>query len=190
MIATAWSLITTLASWLPASVLIAIAATAIVSGLLSGGITRAATVLLTVAALSGWGGWQVNAWRGQTKDTQRLEAQLKAERAARADEMVRVRNLERINDAQTQREAKMLADAAAARRAVASLRNKIAQLNARDLPPDPRAAALAIEANTARNLLGECSDRYRSVDERARALGNQVTGLQAFATEVCKAGQP
>lgn len=154
-----------------------------------GGVSGFFFILLLGASLGGWGAWKTQGWRHQVRDAQRVEAQAKAEREARADEMVKVRNNERISDEHTTRTARTLARAAAAERAAAGLRNEVQRLNGRDLPTDPGAAGLAREARAARDLLGRCAEAYRRVDERAQGLGDQVTGLQAFAVDVCKAGK-
>lgn len=183
------STLATLVGWLPGWLVLALVASVIVAGWLSGGLTRAATVLLTVAAFSALGGWEARDWRQAQQDRAAAERLLAAERAARSDELIRSRNAERTAHEQAQREKATLARAAAAERAVGQLRDEIAALNARPVPEDPRAAALAVEASTARDLLGRCADAYRRVDGRAQALGDQVTGLQDWAQTVCKAGQ-
>lgn len=183
------STLATLVGWLPGWLVLALVASVIVAGWLSGGLTRAATVLVTVAAFSALGGWEARDWRQAQQDRAAAERLLAAERAARSDELIRSRNAERTAHEQAQREKATLARAAAAERAVGQLRDEIAALNARPVPEDPRAAALAVEASTARDLLGRCADAYRRVDGRAQALGDQVTGLQDWAQTVCKAGQ-
>lgn len=183
------STLATLVGWLPGWLVLALVASVIVAGWLSGGLTRAATVLLTVAAFSALGGWEARDWRQAQQDRAAAERLLAAERAARSDELIRSRNAERTAHEQAQREKATLARAAAAERAVGQLRDEIAALNARPVPEDPRAAALAVEASTARDLLGRCADAYRRVDGRAQALGDQVTGLQDWAQTVCRAGE-
>lgn len=183
------STLATLVGWLPGWLVLALVASVIVAGWLSGGLTRAATVLLTVAAFSALGGWEARDWRQAQQDRAAAERLLAAERAARSDELIRSRNAERTAHEQAKREKATLARAAAAERAVGQLRDEIAALNARPVPEDPRAAALAVEASTARDLLGRCSEAYRWVDGRAQALGDQVTGLQDWAQTVCKAGE-
>lgn len=183
------STLATVVGWLPGWLVLALLASVIVAGWLSGGLTRAATVLLTVAAFSALGGWEARDWRQAQQDRAAAERLLAAERAARSDELIRSRNAERTAHEQAKREKATLARAAAAERAVGQLRDEIAALNARPVPEDPRAAALAVEASTARDLLGRCADAYRRVDGRAQALGDQVTGLQDWAQTVCKAGE-
>jgi len=183
------STLAALVGWLPGWLVLALVASVIVAGWLSGGLTRAATVLLTVAAFSALGGWEARDWRQAQQDRAAAERLLAAERAARSDELVRSRNAERTAHEQDRREKATLARAAAAERAVGQLRDEIAALNARPVPEDPRAAALAVEARTARDLLGRCAEAYRRVDGRAQALGDQVTGLQDWAQTVCRAGE-
>lgn len=183
------STLATVVGWLPGWLVLALVASVIVAGWLSGGLTRAATVLLTVAAFAALGGWEARDWRQARLDRAAAERLLEAGRAARSDELIRSRNAERTAHEQAQREKATLARAAAAERAVRELRDEVAALNARPVPEDPGAAALAGEARTARDLLGRCADAYRRVDGRAQALGDQVTGLQDFVATSCRAGQ-
>lgn len=110
----------------------------------------------------------------------------KAEADARAKETAMRNQVDRIakNAAQKQTElASRVADASAS---AASLRDDIERLNARPAPTDAQSAALAGEARTARQLLGSCTKEYRSVAQAADELRDQVTGLQDYATSVCK----
>ena len=182
------STLATLVGWLPGWLVLALVASVIVAGWLSGGLTRAATVLLTVAVFAALGGWEARDWRQSQQDRAAAERLLAAERAARSDELIRFKNAERTAHEQAKREKATLARAAAAERAVGQLRDEIAALNARPVPEDPRAAALAVEASTARDLLGRCADAYRRVDGRAQALGDQVTGLHDWVRGVCRSG--
>jgi hypothetical protein len=93
---------------------------------------------------------------------------------------------EKIADELAQKEKRLAAATAAARRTDAGLRDEIARLNARTRPANPESAALADEARVARELLGACSQRYTSVAGDADQLRDQVTGLQAFAKQVCQ----
>jgi len=189
IVETLFSLITTVLGWLPGAVLLAVGFSAAVAGFLSGGFARTATVLLTVAALAGWGGWQAHTWRTDNAARKAAEQQLQAEKAARTDELIRTRNAERTAHEQDARQRATLARARAAESAAQRLREQIAELNDRDLPPDPSAAAAAREARTARDLLGRCGEAYRRVDQRAQDLGDQVTGLLDFVETVCRAGK-
>lgn len=81
------------------------------------------------------------------------------------------------------------ADAAAAR---GQLREQIARLNARPNPypvTDAGLAACAGDATTARELLGESASALVDLAAEADRLVVQVTGLQAFARDVCRAGK-
>lgn len=160
-------------------------------GLVTGGagLQRLLVALLLGAALGAWGGWKLQGWRHAEQGRERAQAQAKAERKARADELVKINNAERIADEQHRREQETLGRAVAAERAQRGLRQQIAALNARDVPESPELAALAGEARAARDSLGECAERYRTVDKRAQALGDQVSGLQDFARDVCRAGE-
>jgi hypothetical protein len=173
----------------------ALAALRAVWGLFSGGsglrrlLVAALVGLLLGAALGAWGAWKLQGLRHAEQARERAEAQARAERQARADEMVKINNAERIAHEDHRRTQRTLGRALAAERAAAGLREQIAELNARELPTNPELAAAAGEARTARDLLGRCAEAYRRVDGRAQALGDQVTGLQDFARDVCGAGQ-
>jgi len=179
---------TTLLGWLPGWLLLVLVAGVVVAGVLAGGLTRAATVLLAVATLAGIGGWELRDWRQADADRQAAQDLADAVQAARAEEQAKTAAAERIANDHATRQKDTLARAAAAERAVRELRDEIAALNARPVPEDSRAAALAVEASTARELLGSCADRYRAVASSAQQLGDQVTGLQEFVRDVCHAG--
>lgn len=183
------STLATVVGWLPGWLVLALVASVIVAGWLSGGFARVATILLAVAGFAALGGWEARDWRQGQKDREQAAQQLAAERAARTDELIRSRNAERTAHEQAKREKATLARAAAAERAAAGLRDEIAALNARPVPTNPELAALAREARTARDLLGRCAEAYRRVDGRAQALGDQVSGLQDFVATSCRAGQ-
>jgi hypothetical protein len=154
-----------------------------------GGFTGLVASLLMGAALGGWGAWQVQSWRYAELARQQAEQKAKAIKEARADETVRIKNAERINDEQDQRAQRTAARLAVSERAAAGLRDEVQRLNARPVPEGAESAALAGEARAARDLLGRCAEAYRRVDGRAQALGDQVSGLQDFVVTTCKAGQ-
>lgn len=178
----------TVLGWLPAWLVILLLALVIVGGVLSGGITRVATVLLTVAAASAITGWELREARQADIDREAALAHAWEVLAARNDEIARTVAAERTADEAEKRRKATLDRAIAAERAEQRLRDEIAALNSRPTPEAPGAAAAAREASAARNLLGECAARYRAVDERAQQLGDQVTGLQEFVRDVCQAG--
>lgn len=180
---------TTVLGWVPGWLLLALVAGVVVVGVLAGGITRAATVLLAVAVAAGSAGWELRDLRQADVDRQAAQDQAKAVQAARAEEQTKTTIAERIANDHATRHKATLDRALYAERAVRRLRDEIDALNARDLPEDPGAAAAAREARAARDLLGRCSERYRAVDERAQQLGNQVIGLHEFVAEVCRAGK-
>lgn len=154
-----------------------------------GGLAGTAVTLLLGAALGGWGMWKVQNWRHAELARQQAEQTAKALKEARADETVRIKNAERITDEQDRRAQRTAARLAVSERAAAGLRDEVERLNARPVPEGAESAALALEARTARDLLGRCGEAYRRVDGRAQALGDQVAGLQDFAATACKAGQ-
>lgn len=121
---------------------------------------------------------------------QAAQRQAAAERAARDTELQHQATAERIAHDQANREAALRADAERSAAHARSLLDTIAQLNragtapAAGLPtPTTPAGADAGPdgATTARNALGECSQRYAAVAATADGLSVQVTGLQAWA---------
>lgn len=116
------------------------------------------------------------------------EANAQVLEQANLDAIIKQRNAERIADEQDKRDAAVAKQLADARRAERGLRNEVARLNSRPLPEDPRAAAFAREASTARDLLQQCGERYRAVDGAAKSLGSQVIGLQEWVASVCQQG--
>jgi hypothetical protein len=127
-------------------------------------------------------------------DAQKLldaEAARRRGEELRAEENAKRINSERVADEQALRE-KVRADRlAAADRTVDSLRDSIAKLNADDLSAaagDPRVAAFAQRAATARELLGSCSARYTGLAAKADRLRDQVAGLLDDAINVCRGG--
>lgn len=112
---------------------------------------------------------------------------------ARRDEAEKQRTSEGIAHEKAQREAALQLRLARSTAAHRGLLDTIADLNARnaelsEASQDARVAALAREAATARELVGECSSRRREVAAAATELRDQVIGLQAFAVTVCQAG--
>lgn len=112
---------------------------------------------------------------------------------ARRDEAEKQRKSEEIAHEQAQREAALQLRVARSTAAHRGLLDTIADLNARnaelsEAAGDARLAGVAREAALARELLGQCSSRRREVAAAAEGLRDQVTGLQAWATTVCKAG--
>ncbi|CAB4122829.1 hypothetical protein UFOVP33_60 [uncultured Caudovirales phage] len=110
----------------------------------------------------------------------------KAETEARAKETAMRNQVERIAKNDADKQAKLADRAAGADAATRSLRDDIARLNAGDTPASPELAAIARQARTARELLGACSEEYRGVARSADELSTQVSGLQDYATNVCK----
>lgn len=104
----------------------------------------------------------------------------KAETEARRKEQEMQKHADQTARNAHKREATLAANAARARDVANSLRDEIDRLNSRPMPDDPRLAACFGEANTARELLGSCTEEYRGVAEKADGLRDQVTGLQEF----------
>ena len=121
------------------------------------------------------------AWDTQERDRNAATAR---------DNAARFRNAERLAHEDAQREAARRARDAAAAAAVRGLRAEVARLNSR---PDPYAAgdaglaACAGEARAARELFSESAAAYSELAATADGLRDQVTGLQDFARNVCRA---
>lgn len=111
----------------------------------------------------------------------------KAEAEARAKEQDMQRQNERIAHEAARNQTVLAARVATATVAAGQLRNDIDRLNASAAPTNPDAAAIAFQARAARELLGACTEEYRSVAQHADELRDQVSGLQDFTKTVCKA---
>lgn len=96
---------------------------------------------------------------------------------------------ERLTDELTKKDRLLAARDAAARRSDAGLRDEIARLNARPAPSNPESAAFADEARLARELLGSCSEEYRSMALEADELRDQVSGLLTYIEKVVQPGK-
>lgn len=145
----------------------------------------------------------VNAWQqhllaqGDTQGAARVQQAWDAQETARSgatarDNAAKFRNAERLADEDAQREAERVARDAAVATAVRSLRAEVARLNRRPHPypvTDAGLAACAGEATTARELFFEGASAYQELAAAADGLSSQVTGLQSFASNVCRAGQ-
>lgn len=112
-----------------------------------------------------------------------------AEARVRAEEQAKRKNVERIANDQFKKATELQARADGAAAAAGSLRDEINRLNASPAPANPESAAFALQARTARELLGACTERYKGVAQDADGLRDQVSGLQDFATSTCSAGK-
>lgn len=110
----------------------------------------------------------------------------KAEAEARAKEQTMRNQVERIAKNAANQQAELATRVAGTSATAASLRDDIARLNAGGTATSTDATTLAGQARTARELLGACTEEYRGVAQRADELRDQVTGLQDYATSVCK----
>lgn len=157
-----------------------------------------AAVLILVLAAFTFGLYVANSnLKAQLAETRSEFSQYKAQAAEQQAQLVAkhrqvevelsTRN-ERLIHELAEKDRQLAARAAAARRSDAGLRDEIARLNARPVPANPELAAAADEARAARELLGSCSQRYTELAREADELRDQVTGLQDFATNVCRAG--
>ncbi len=143
-------------------------------------------IITALTAFSGVSHWRANAAHLELIQAraQAAEATAQAQQAARAKEQALRQQVERIATHALERDKDRNVQLAAAQRTAASLRDVISSLNARPAPADPRAAAFAHEAATARELLGSCAQEYRAVAASADELSDQVTGLQEYASSV------
>lgn len=128
----------------------------------------------------------------KTAEAQTAMQRADAEMAARQAEQIKQQQAERNARDQAQRESALQATAVATAARNRSLLGTIAELDARNAElsrtvADARVTALALEANTARQLLGSCSSRYSAVAAEADGYRSQVIGLQDFVTTVCHA---
>ncbi|MFN3437810.1 MAG: hypothetical protein ACK41V_08970 [Acidovorax sp.] len=134
--------------------------------------------------------------KGDAQGAGRVQAAWDRDEAARSqatarDNATKFRNAERTANEDAQREAARRIRDAAAAAAMRSLHTEIARLNDRPHPypaTDAGLAACAGEAATARELFGESAGAYQELAAEADQLRDQVTGLQAFAQDVCRAG--
>ncbi|MBX9833192.1 MAG: hypothetical protein K2X78_09125 [Burkholderiaceae bacterium] len=158
-----------------------------------------ATGVLICAAIVGVKVWQSHlVAKGDSQGAARVQAawdtQENARNAATArDNATKFRNAERTAHEDAQREATRRARDAAAAAAVRSLHTEVARLNSRPNPypaGDAGRAACAREASTSRELFGESAGAYQELAAEADGLRDQVTGLQDFARNVCRAGSP
>lgn len=154
--------------------------------------------LAIVAAIAGFKWWESHLIaKGDAQGAARVQAAWNDQEAQRnaataRDNATRFRNAERTAHEDARREAARRARDAAAAVAVRSLRAEIARLNSRPDPypaGDAGIAACAREASAGRELLGESSGAYQELAAEADELRDQVTGLQDFARNVCRAGQ-
>lgn len=122
-----------------------------------------------------------------TYQTEVAEATRKTEADARLKERAMQRQTERIANEAAKKQTVLAARVATAALAAGQLRDDIDRLNARPAPADADSAAIAGEARAARQLLGACAEEYRGVAKHADELRDQVSGLQDYATTVCKA---
>ena len=123
--------------------------------------------------------------------------QAEAERKTRIDEQAKQKQAERVANEQANREATLRASLTRAESRNRGLLDTINELNLRararaaaDVPgasSDASTNAVVDEATTARELLGQCSQRYTGVAAAVDGLRVQVIGLQAFVADVCLA---
>jgi len=141
--------------------------------------THAAAVI-GGAVLAGVMAWTVQGWR-LGNELNGLKAQHAAE-SAKAQADTRAKELafnQRLQDAQneaTKRETKLRGDAAAARRTVDGLRDTLYEFRAS--LPNATPGSLIARADSAGELLGACTDEYRSVAEAADRHAGDALMLQ------------
>ena len=143
---------------------------------------------VALAAFAGWtyiGKTRVEA-QFATYKAEVKQAIADAQAQARATEQRYAQSKEQLENELAEKNRLLVARAAAARRADAGLRDEIARLNARPAPSDSIAAAAAVEARAARELLGACSQRYTDMAGEADELRDQVSGLLTFVRSIIK----
>lgn len=134
--------------------------------------------------------WQVQGMRYDAQiasiQAQHAEATAKAQSDARATEKALYDKLQEAQNNATKRENKLRSDAAAARSTADGLRDTIYSIRA-DLPSYSQSAAVAT-ADTAAELLQQCSDAYRGVAEAAdRIASDRQTLIEAWPVSTPKA---
>jgi len=109
--------------------------------------------------------------------------------AARDEDNRKRINAERIADEQVRQDQARARRIAELERSTHGLRDSIAKLDADDLSAaaaDPRVAAIAQRATTARGLLGSCQARYAELAATANRVRDQAAGLLNFTLNVCR----
>lgn len=103
------------------------------------------------------------------------QAQLDAVQAARLAEKKNTQRLQEALDGAERREAKNLADAAAARRAAGSLREQLAAIKSG--LPGVSADACRVRASAVSDVLGDSVEAYRDLAEQADRLVSDLRTL-------------
>ena len=103
------------------------------------------------------------------------QAQLDAVQAARLVEKKNTQRLQEALDGAERREAKNLADAAAARRAAGSLREQLAAIKSG--LPGVSADACRVRASALSDVLGDSVEAYRDLAEQADRLASDLRTL-------------
>ena len=103
------------------------------------------------------------------------QAQLDAVQAARLAEKKNTQRLQEALDGAERREAKNLADAAAARRAAGSLREQLAAIKSG--LPGVSADACRQRSGVLADVLGDCVEAYRDLAEQADRLASDLRTL-------------
>ena len=140
----------------------------------------AAIAAAVVAASSAWH-IQYLRYDGRVKSLQAQHAQVLADARDKAAAIERgyQQQLNKARDDATKRETKLRRDAAAARAAADGLRDGIYQFRAK--LPTATQPACAVAADTAAQLLGECSAAYQGLAETAdRIASDRQTLIDAW----------
>ena len=138
------------------------------------------------AILAGVLAWHIQAWRYDAQiaeiKAQHAAQSAKAQADTRAAELAFNQKLQDAQNEATQRETKLRADAAAARRTADGLRGTLYEFRA-SLPNAAPATVIA-RADTAAELLGACVSEYRGVAESAdRHAADAVMLLDAWPSK-------
>ena len=137
----------------------------------------AAVAAAVVAAASAWH-IQYLRYDGRIQSLQARHAQMLADARDRAATIERgyQQQLNKARDDATKRETKLRRDAAAARAAADGLRDGIYQFRAR--LPTATQSACTVAADTAAQLLGECSAAYQGLAETADRIAGDAVMLR------------
>ena len=119
--------------------------------------------------------WSVQSVRYDSYRADAQQAQLDAVQAARLAEKRNTQRLQEALDGAERREAKNLADAAAARRAAGSLREQLAAIKSG--LPGVSADACRVRASAVSDVLGDSVEAYRDLAEQADRLVSDLRTL-------------
>lgn len=148
---------------------------------------------ITAAVFAGWGTWQVQAWRYDSRmavmQQAHAESLQKAEEFARARERTLAQARQKVEENYAQEKRKAAVAASRARTQLDGLRDELAANDAAQASADPAATCRADAGALERELLGQCAAALFGMASEADRLATQVLGLQGFVRNVCLKGE-